>query len=253
MGSGGKPVPSSSTVRASRQAPKGLAGPERLLRVLVVDDHQLFAQALGFVLDGQGLVVETGPFEAASEVLAAVERHRPDVVLLDEMLGPLGSGSDLIQPLTALGARVVMLAHGDDPVALAECLEAGAVGIASKSAPFPALLHIVERTARTGNGIDPSRRYDLMDKLRRHRAQRQRFEEPFRALTAREREVLAALQEGQAAERIATAAFVSVATVRSQIQSILRKLDVRSQLAAVVLCHEAGIAPDRLRRGFPQC
>jgi DNA-binding NarL/FixJ family response regulator len=85
----------------------------------------------------------------------------------------------------------------------------------------------------------PYERDEMLATLRRHRAEEQRRRAPFDRLTARERAVLAAMMDGSTAEEIARSAFVSLATVRSQIRSILEKLGVHSQMAAVALAHRS--------------
>jgi DNA-binding NarL/FixJ family response regulator len=135
---------------------------------------------------------------------------------------------------------VVVLTGVTDEAALAECLEAGAYGLARKSEPFDRLVEKVAAAARGEAVTPPHERFAMLDHLRVHRREeRERFA-PFEELTPREAEVLAGLTQGMQAEVIARDAYVSVATVRSQIRSILRKLDVNSQLAAVALARETG-------------
>ena len=80
----------------------------------------------------------------------------------------------------------------------------------------------------------------MLDELRTHRATQRSALSPFEQLTQREREVLALLIDGLAAEEIAETRYVALTTVRSQIRSVLRKLGVRSQLAAVARASRAG-------------
>jgi two-component system, NarL family, nitrate/nitrite response regulator NarL len=162
------------------------------------------------------------------------------VVLLDLDLGPLGSGLDLVGPLVEAGAVVVMLTGVTDRAQLAACVEAGAAGLLAKTIPFDDLIEAVATVANRGTLLDQAGRDELLADLRAKRAADRRRLAAFEALTARERAVLAQLVEGRSAEAVAAASFVSVATVRSQIQAILRKLGVNSQLAAVALARDAG-------------
>ena len=210
------------------------------LRVLIVDDHALIAQGVAIALEGEGMVatVSTGP--TIDDVVSAAEALRPDVVLLDLQLnGQIGSGLRLVKPLSKLGSAVVVLTGVTDEAALAECLEQGAYGLARKSEPFDQLVNKVIAAAN-GETVTPAHeRFALLDNLRvERRRQRERFE-PFQRLTAREAEVLDRLMRGMQAEAIARDFYVSVATVRSQIRSVLSKLDVNSQLAAVALASDA--------------
>ena len=88
--------------------------------------------------------------------------------------------------------------------------------------------------------VDVNERTALAMELRAHRTSSARVLAPFERLTPREREVLAGLVDGMRADDIALASFVSVTTVRNQIQSVLAKLDARSQLEAVAKANRAG-------------
>lgn len=209
-------------------------------RLLLVDDHDLLSGALSLALRARGLDVETSSGPTPPDVVAAARRLAPVVVLLDLDLGPLGSGRDLVGPLVGTGATVVMLTGVTDRAQLAACVEAGASGLLAKTIPFDDLIEAIATVAGGGTLLDGAGREELLADLRAKRAADRRRLARFEGLTAREQEVLAQLLEGKSAEAVAAASFVSVATVRSQIQAILRKLGVKSQLAAVALAREAG-------------
>lgn len=173
-------------------------------RVLVVEDHSLLAQSLVVALNIVGLEhTEVVEELSPSGVLAHAARFRPDVVLLDLHLGPGFSGLQLVEPLAKRGARVLVMTADQDRTALAR-------------AELLASLHEEDsdQTATTTQRLS--------------------------TLTRREGEVLNGLLLGHNADQIANEQVVSLATVRSHIQSILRKLGVNSQLAAVVLAQRAG-------------
>lgn len=209
--------------------------------VLIIEDHELLAQSLVFALRAEGLKAETLKPDTREQILQSADELRPTVVLLDlELGGAIGSSVSLIEPLEALGAQVMMVTGVTDRVRLAECLEAGATGLINKSAPFDQLVESVREVAELGTLIPPEQRHELLGELRRQRAADRARMEPFERLTPREQDVLRGLVAGKAAEKIAEDAFVSLATVRSQIRAILLKLDVNSQLAAVALARQAG-------------
>ncbi|HUH07012.1 MAG TPA: response regulator transcription factor [Egibacteraceae bacterium] len=208
--------------------------------MLIVEDHELLAQSLSFALRAEGLGAALVMSDSAEAILAAQREHEAQVVLLDLDLGVFGSSVQLIEPLRAGGANVVMLTGATDRIRLAECLEAGAVGIVAKSAPFDELVIAVRRAVSETALMSAHERATLLDELRRHRAAERASHEPFERLTGREGEILDALIDGRQAEAIAQDSFVSVATVRSQIRSVLMKLGVNSQLAAVALARRAG-------------
>lgn len=207
--------------------------------VLIVEDHALLAQSLVYALRAEGVQTETLIPQTAEQVLAAAAEMRPTVVLLDlELGGDIGESIPLIGPLEEFGAQVMMVTGVTDRVRLAECLEAGATGLIDKATPFDQLVEAVREVAELGSLIPAQQRHELMSELRRQRAADRERLEPFERLTSREQQVLAGLMEGLSAEKIAEDAFVSLATVRSQIRAILLKLDVNSQLAAVALARK---------------
>lgn len=212
--------------------------------VLIVEDHELLAQSLLFALRAEGLAVETITPTTADAILKTADALRPTVVLLDlELGGEVGSSLGLIGPLDTLGAQVMMVTGVTDRIRLAECLEAGATALIDKSTPFDQLVAAVREVAELGTLIPQEERHELLAELRRQRALDRERLAPFERLTAREQQVLAGLMEGKSAEKIAEEAFVSLATVRSQIRAILVKLDVNSQLAAVALAQANGWKP----------
>lgn len=214
------------------------------MRLMIVEDHELLAQSLGAALRDAGLDVHLATGPAADDIVAAADEHKPDVVLLDLYLGEtIGTSISLIRPITQRGGRVVMLTGSTNAVDIASCVEQGAVGVLNKSMSFDALLEAVRATVQGGTLLTPHQREELLSVLRRSRREGEQRQAPLKSLTPREQEVLMSLMDGVAAEAIAKTSFVSVATVRSQIRSILSKLGVNSQLAAVALARKAGWPP----------
>jgi DNA-binding NarL/FixJ family response regulator len=209
--------------------------------VIIVDDHCLLAQGLSFTLGQQGTAVTTVATPDEARLVALVLERAPCLVLVDLAFeGSPVCGVDLIEPLRAAGATVVVLTGSKDPALLGTCLERGATAIAGKSEDFDQLLERIGRVLRGEPGMSVTKREELLAAARDARAAERRRWAPFEQLSPREREVLDRLAHGEAADTIASSTFVSLATVRTQIQSILRKLQVTSQLSAVALVHDAG-------------
>ena len=214
-------------------------------RVLVVDDHALVAAGLLVALQGAGLEAQVCVPTSARSVLDLARGQRPHVVLLDLVLEGAGvSALELIQPLLDLGAEVVAFTGSNDAQLLAAVVELGVNGILHKSAPFDELIDGVRRAGRREALISARLRNDLRDQAAQHRRHRDAELAPFETLTPREAAVLARMMDGESAEAIAEASFVSLATVRTQIRGVLTKLGVSSQLAAVAAAHRAGWAID---------
>ena len=219
--------------------------------VVIVEDHALLAQTLVIALNAEGCRARVAELIDPAHLLQQVRMLRPGVVLLDLDLGVLGDGADLVQPLTELGARVLVVSGTTDRLRLAETVERGAVGFLSKTVPFDELLSTVLDVVAQRPVLSTAKRYELMAELRSARAARGKDLAPFKTLTSREQAVLAGLAQGRRAEIIAAAAFLSEATVRSQIRSVLAKLGVNSQLEAVALAWTVGWVPTAEQTSAP--
>jgi DNA-binding NarL/FixJ family response regulator len=213
-------------------------------RILIVDDHPLVALGLQVELVARGWHVQTTNGPTAAAVLEHADEFRPDCVVLDVNLGAgIGSGVDLIAALRGSGASVVMLSGETDRLVVAACLEAGAAGWIAKSADSTDVVASIEDVLAARTLIGRANRDAMLDELRAHRASVHRALSPFERLTPSEERVLGALIEGLSAEEIAETHIVALTTIRSQIRAVLRKLGVRSQLAAVARAYRAGWRP----------
>lgn len=208
---------------------------------MVVDDHAVFAECMALALWLRGL--ETTQVVSAPitlhQVLGEAQQFAPELVLLDFDLGHDSTESiDLIAPLARRDIPIVLLAADEDHPQLLGCLAAGAAGVFDKSGALDDLIELIENTALSSSSPGPV-------------AGTARAPEQFETLTGSEKEVLAGLIDGLSARGLASERGVSVATVRSQIRSILLKLDVHSQLAAVALARRADWPPDAERSNPP--
>lgn len=210
------------------------------VRVLIVDDTHLMAEALMMSLQQHGFAhVALARSVTQDGVLAAAENFGPVVALVDSELTGTSTSLSLIRKLDEMGVAVVMLTGTDEPERYALCLEAGAVGIFDKSRALEDLMALLTDAAMGRSVLQPASRDALLAVVRSQREEAERRLAPFRTLTNREQAVLAALMDGKTAEVIAKEHNVSVATIRSQIRAVLQKLSVKSQLAAVALAIRA--------------
>ncbi len=227
----------------------GFWGMNARTRVAIVDDHAVVVEALRMSLDLKGFeTVDMRPASADVDALVrSVVAAQADVVLLDLQLGPAGDGKRLIPSLVRQRQRVVVLTGISDRARWGACLAAGAVGVLPKTAHLQVIVDAVQRAAQGVPVVSPRLRQDLLqvwqarssvDDDRRRRLSR---------LTPRESDVLLQLIHGKRVREVAKEAFVSEATVRTQVKSILAKLGVNSQLAAVALARDAGWAASMSR------
>ncbi|GEN79043.1 response regulator transcription factor [Actinotalea fermentans] len=204
--------------------------------VLIVEDHQLLAQAVAAALVDEGLQPRLVDPAELDEVIPTVERGT--LVLLDLRLGHGRDGTRAVAPLTQRGARVVVVTGTTDPVPLAHALESGALAIVDKHQPFTDLVSAIV-TIRSGEGpVQDERRAAILAAAARRRAEQASATALLGRLSSREQDVLDHLCQGLSAQEIAQDAGVSLTTVRAQIRSVLVKLGVRSQLQAVARAHD---------------
>jgi two-component system, NarL family, nitrate/nitrite response regulator NarL len=212
-------------------------------RILLVEAHHLAGETLQAALAGHGFDVALSACTSGAKILEEAQAYRPSVVVLELELAGAGSGRALIRPLVDLGGAVVVLTEITDRLELALCLEAGAVGVVSHAESFASASDKFRRAAN-GETVTPlGDRARYQTELDAHRRTGRRRLAPFESLSPRERDVLAKIVDGRSAADIARRSYVSVPTIRTQIRSILLKLDVQSQMAAAAMARQAGWSP----------
>ncbi|GLX06215.1 response regulator transcription factor [Microbispora sp. NBRC 16548] len=212
-----------------------------MIRVLLADDQELVRLGLRMILEAQEdveVVAEAGDGEqAVREALL----HRPDVVLLDiRMPGMDGiAAARRILADSRLAIRVIMLTTFDRDEYLYAALNAGACGFLLKSTPRAHLLHAV-RTAVHGEALlDPVLTRRIVEE---HAARRPaEVSDRLDVLTGRELDVLRQLAYGRSNAEIAAALNLAETTVKTHVAAVLRKLDLRGRVQAVILGYETGL------------
>ena len=207
--------------------------------VLIVDDHDLVGTSLALALTAEGFQARRSAAVDRAGVLKEAETLPPGLALLDldlgrDRQGRRRDGVELVVPLTERGWCCMVLSAADRG-RVGAALAAGAIAAVPKRAPWPVLLANVRAALHGRTVMSPETRQELIDSFRVRDAERRDIEEKLSRLTQREREVLAELARGHRAHAVAEKYVVSLATVRTQIRSVLSKLEVGSQLEAVAL------------------
>ncbi|MER6064562.1 response regulator transcription factor [Streptomyces sp. NPDC001792] len=242
------------------------------IRVLVVDDHRIFAESLAAALaaepDVEVSAAGSGPAALRCLERAAGEGRRFDVLLVDADLGgqvpvtrpavpvPVQRGGEegLVDGISLVAGvraaqpavRIVVLAEKDDSRRAALALQAGASGWVAKDCSLSRLLTVIRGVLRDETHLPPALLTGVLRELtaaRRHRTESERLVE---SLTPREREVLRCMVAGLGRKAVAERLFLSPHTVRTHMQNVLGKLGVHSTLAAVALARRAGVGPAEL-------
>jgi DNA-binding NarL/FixJ family response regulator len=205
--------------------------PPEPIRVVVVDDHELFRSGLVKMLSERGIPV-TGTAGSGEAALEVVARERPDVVLMDVSL-PGISGVETTRQLSVAHPEVcvIVLTVAADEASLIDAIIAGAAGYLLKDASIDEIVAGVQAGARGESLIAPQLAGKL---LRRIRSRRSRVGAPRPRLTQREQQVLELMIEGRDNAEIARALYISHSTVKNHVASILTKLDVDNRVQAIV-------------------
>jgi DNA-binding NarL/FixJ family response regulator len=202
------------------------------VRVVVVDDHELFRSGLAMMLGKRDIDV-VGDAASGEAALDVVAKRRPDVVLMDVNL-PGMSGVEATGRLVAAHPElrvVVLTVQAEEDVLIAAIL-AGASGYLLKDAPIDTIVAGVRATMRGESLIEPEIAGKLLRRMRGRRPGA-RFARP--RLTEREQEVLELMVDGRDNAEIARALFISQSTVKNHVASILAKLGVDNRVQAAVL------------------
>lgn len=210
----------------------------RLSRVALVDRFRLVTQVLDVALSSicRPVPLPVQSLHSTAQVLSAITSRRVDVVVLGHALGGTVDNEQLVAGLTERGLRVVAVADDeDDRLRLAR---AGAAATVLRSEGVAEVRDAIAKVL-TGRRVDDAGAVIGPVPLEPHREALRRLD----TLSRREVDVLGLLVLGRSAAEIARDHVVSELTVRSQLKSILRKLDVPSQLAAVALVCEARWEP----------
>jgi DNA-binding NarL/FixJ family response regulator len=208
--------------------------------VLVLDNHELFSTVLMMALRARGLNAHRADMTRIEAVLRQADQLPAGLALLDLNLGRDEQGQQVngVQLVRALRARrwsVLVVSDQNDEDRVAAAIAAGAAGVVAKSTSLRNLLLMVLAATAGHPVMTESERQAWLARHRGYRAQRHERARRFERLSARERQVLALMAQGNRATAIAEHFVVSLTTVRTQIRAILVKLEVNSQLEAVAL------------------
>jgi two-component system, NarL family, nitrate/nitrite response regulator NarL len=219
--------------------------PHAALRVLVVDDHELFRTGLRALLEEEGFVVADAASGQAA--LAALPSFVPDVVVMDlNMPGMSGAEATRRVVREMPGARVLMLTITREARGVLDAVRAGALGYLLKDAELEDIATGI-REAAAGRPVFASAATGaMMAEVRRGAP---RIAAPATAavvaqLTARERAVLALLARGCDNTEISRQLFVSPSTVKHHVSHVLEKLGVENRLQAATFAIRNGLADD---------
>jgi DNA-binding NarL/FixJ family response regulator len=215
-----------------------------MIRVLLVDDDALVRSGLRMMLAGAPQIDVVGEADDGRGVLAAIDRHRPDVVLMDIRMPQLDGieATRLLRAQPSPPAVIVLTTFDADELVL-RALRAGAAGFLLKDTPPPEIVRAIEHVHAGEGTLSPGVARKLIalvagDGDAAHRQEQARA--LLEGLSAREREVALAVGRGCANAEIAAELHMSVATVKAHVSRLLVKLGVENRVQVALLVQDTG-------------
>jgi DNA-binding NarL/FixJ family response regulator len=214
-----------------------------MIRVLLCDDQALVRSGFRMILDARDDLEVVGEGEDGVQAIALARKLDPDVILMDVRMPEL-DGVEATRRLIANGsrARVLILTTFDLDEYVYEAIRAGASGFLLKDVQPSQLVDAIRVVAAGEALLAPTVTRRLLDRFAETLPNGAKGPPPgLDLLTERELEVLKLLAQGLSNAELAERLFLSETTVKSHISSVLRKLDLRDRVQAVVLAYEAGL------------
>jgi DNA-binding NarL/FixJ family response regulator len=207
-----------------------------MLRVLIVDDHELVRLGLRTVIEEEPGMCVAGEASTGEEALAAIGATEPDVVLLDLRMPGMG-GVDTCRAIVSRdpGTRVLVLTSYDDDEEVFGVLDAGAAGYLMKDADPATVLQAIRAVAGGNTVLDSA----VADRVIHGSHVTDGHDDA--GLSPREREVLELMARGMTNVQIARALWLSEATVKTHVSRVLRKLGTSDRTQAVVEAARRGL------------
>jgi DNA-binding NarL/FixJ family response regulator len=212
------------------------------IRVLVCDDQALVRSGFRMILDARPDLEVVGEAEDGLQAIEMAGQTDPDVVLMDVRMPNL-DGVEATRRIVGSGspARVIVLTTYDVDEHVYDAVRAGASGFLLKDVQPTQLVEAIRVVAAGEALLAPSVTRRLLDRFARSLPDRVPPPDSLSSLTEREIEVLRLLATGLSNAELAERLFVSEATVKTHVSSVLRKLGVRDRVQAVVLAYDAGL------------
>jgi len=221
--------------------------------IVIVDDQELFRRGLVALLEVHPEYRVVAQVGSAAEAVAAVQRHRPEIVILElARLGP--TGSSLIEQLKqrSPSLRVVVLTSEGSEAQLRDALLKGVDGFLLKDATLGELIAALRNITEGRRYLSPSVSGHLVDSWL-SRESLPHAASPLSALTARERSILQLIAEGGSNRSVAERLSVSTKTVEKHRANLMRKLGLRNAGELLMLAVDTGMIekPGTVRRLVP--
>jgi DNA-binding NarL/FixJ family response regulator len=216
------------------------------IKVVIADDQALVRGGFRMILDAREDIEVAGEAADGAEAIALVAEHEPDVVLMDVRM-PNVDGIEATRQIVASGspARIIILTTHDVDEYVFAALRAGASGFLLKDVRPPDLVEAIRVVARGDALLAASVTRRLLDRFAAVLPADAATPADLDELTERELEVLRLVALALSNAEIAARLVLTEATVKTHVSSVLRKLDLRDRVQAVVFAYDVGLVRPR--------
>lgn len=223
-------------------AERGVIALQKPIRVLVVDDHDLFRVGLASMLSAHEDIEVVAQASRGNMGVRLAGELRPDVVLMDMRMPDL-SGPEATRAIIEHddSVRVVALTVMAEESDIADEVGAGACGYLLKDSPIEDVVAAIRAAADGTAWLSPRAAQTLVDRIRRGHKDAVHIAGDDRALSPREIEVLQLVADGLDNNEIAAQLFISPRTAKNHVSSILSKLGVSNRLQAAIYAVRSGL------------
>ncbi|MGC4846200.1 response regulator [Micromonospora sp. DT15] len=209
------------------------------IRVVIVDDDPLVRGMLTLMLDGADGIVVVGEAADGATAITAVDRHLPDVVLMDiRMPGVNGITATERLRRRHRPPEIIVLTTFDTDEHVLRALRAGASGFLLKDTPPEQISQAVRSVAAGNPMLSPGVTRRLMQRVASGAESYEQAHDRLALLTPRERDVVLAIAQGRSNAEIASELLMSVTTVKAHVSHILTKLDLDNRTQIALLAHD---------------
>jgi len=215
---------------APEAAPADETDPD-VIRVFLLDDHELVRRGIRELLESEGDIVVVGESGSAQEAARRIPALHPHVAILDGRL-PDGSGVDVCREIRSVDPTIkaLILTSYDDDDALFAAIMGGASGYILKQVRGNDFVDTVRRVAAGQSTLDPAMTAQVLERVRTGPPQDRELE----GLTAQEHRILELIGEGLTNRQIAERMFLAEKTVKNYVSSMLAKLGLTSRTQAAI-------------------
>jgi DNA-binding NarL/FixJ family response regulator len=213
-----------------------------MIRIIIVDDHNLFREGLAAILQQEADIEVVGLMGTVQEAVDKVPKLRPDIVLMDFSL-PDGTGAEATRKIVQEypDCKVVFMTMSERDEDLLAAIRSGAVGYLLKNMSLSKLVASLRSVQLGESALSRSMTLRLMEELSRTKEPEHTDDLALGGLTPREQDVLAELSQGKSNKEIAGQLFISENTVKYHVHSIFDKLNLRNRKEAARYAKERGV------------